>query len=186
MTELIEEWRPVVGYEGRYEVSNLGRVRSLPRVISHLDAKLGACRYDEGRILKPRPTPKRGYLILALGSNQYKLVHRLVAQAFVANPENKPQVDHIDGNKKNNSASNLRWCNGSENCNNPVTKLKFSRRVMQIDKDSGKVIKIWPSVLEAQRGIGKKGIYGCLYGTNNRKTAGGYKWKFADNETNNS
>ena len=184
-SKIQEEWRPVVGYEGRYEVSNLGRVRSLPRTIYHLDGKRGKCRFAPGRVLIQRATPGRGYMIVALGYKQYKLVHRLVALAFVENPGNKQQVDHIDGDKSNNAASNLRWCTGSENCSNPNTKCRFSRRVMQIDPKTNEVIKIWPSALEAQRWIRKYGIYKCLYEPQFHKTAGGYKWRFAD-ETSNS
>lgn len=100
----MEEWRAIAGYEGLYEVSNLGRVRSL--------------KYWGGNrvaILK-QATSKRGYKKIALTSEKKTfLIHRLVAQAFIPNPENKPEVNHIDGNKQNNCVNNLEWVTGSEN-----------------------------------------------------------------------
>lgn len=110
---MTEEWRDIVGYEGLYQVSSLGRVRSLDRVIerngrpSCLKGKvLSGCRFG------------RGYLMVGLSkNNEVKLVgiHRLVAQAFVPNPNNLPQVNHKDCDKTNNRVENLEWCSALYN-----------------------------------------------------------------------
>lgn len=99
-----EIWKDIKGYEGLYQVSNLGRVRIQ-------------------RILLPWVTSKRAYVSLSdfKGHKQKYLVHRLVADAFIPNPEGKPFVDHIDTNSLNNVATNLRWVTQKENCNNPLT-----------------------------------------------------------------
>ena len=107
-------WRPVVGYEGRYEVSNDGQVRSLD---IYVNCKGGNKRLYKGRI-KPLYTNNRGYLVVGLckaNETSHALVHRLVAEAFVPNKDNKPQVNHIDGCISNNNASNLEWVTDNEN-----------------------------------------------------------------------
>ena len=98
-----EEWRDVAGYEGLYQVSNCGRVKSFQK--------------DKIKILKSSVSPF-GYLRVVLCKDfnkKNRFVHVLVAQAFIPNPDNKPQVNHIDGNKKNNHVSNLEWMTRSEN-----------------------------------------------------------------------
>lgn len=107
----MEIWKSVVGYEGSYEVSNLGRVRSLDRVLVNT---LGISRRAKGRILKQQSC-SNVYLFVCLGKNNPKLLHRLVAISFLPNEKNLPQVNHIDGDKTNNCVSNLEWVSCSEN-----------------------------------------------------------------------
>ena len=114
-----EEWRDIVGHKGKYMVSSLGRVYSLTRV--RFNTKEG--KVYRGRLLKPNKG-KCGYLSVALltdGAVKRVKIHRLVASAFIPNPEGKPTVDHIDGNTSNNVLSNLRWATVKENINNPST-----------------------------------------------------------------
>lgn len=104
-----EVWLPIAGYEDCYEVSSLGRIRSVTRI-----DPLGRLR--EGRDLKFKNT--RGYLRVNLslaGIQTTHAVHRLVAQTFIPNPDDKPQINHKDADKANNVVSNLEWCTGAEN-----------------------------------------------------------------------
>lgn len=110
-----EEWRPVVGYEGMYEVSNTGDVKSLPRKCPH-SSGTGVRRVPK-RILTCTET-EDGYAKVVLskeGVHRDKLVHRLVAEAFIANPHSLPIVNHKDFNKKNNNVNNLEWCTQKDN-----------------------------------------------------------------------
>lgn len=102
----MEEWRVIEGTNGRYEVSNTGKVRSM--------------NYHKTGLVKElkQKIDKYGYCTVILhinGKQKYPSVHRLVAKAFIPNPDNKPQVNHISGNKKDNSIDNLEWCTVSEN-----------------------------------------------------------------------
>lgn len=121
-----EEWRAVEGYEGLYEVSNLGRVRALDRLVMNN----GGLQRKHERILQGCITPNsKGYNQVVLckeGKIQPCLVHRLVANAFIPNPEGKPEVDHIDTNPSNNRVDNLRWVTTQENSMNPITRKKKS------------------------------------------------------------
>lgn len=103
----MEEWRPVPGFEGLYEVSSLGRIRTVPRVVMRSN---GAPQTIRERIRKPDTTPS-GHLTVSLrinGKSRPHPVHRLVALAFIPNPENKPNVLHGDNNPANNRVDNLR------------------------------------------------------------------------------
>lgn len=111
-----EEWRPVVGYEGLYEVSSLGRVRGLERRIPHWR---GGSSVLPERILKPDTSDARGYERFSLsrdGRIQYRRAHRLVCEAFHGSaPEGKPFACHKDGNPRNNKSDNLYWGSASDN-----------------------------------------------------------------------
>lgn len=114
MQTFTEEWRPVKNYEGLYEVSNLGKVRSLDRMASN-----GVCEIlYKGREIKPFLDGRKNYFMLTLSKSNIKqkfLVHRLVAEAFIPNPENKPEVNHINGIKSDCRAINLEWVSSKEN-----------------------------------------------------------------------
>lgn len=109
-----EIWKDIKDYEGLYQVSNLGRVRSLDKIVIRTDGKN---RHQKGKILKLQIS-KYGYNVITLWNNnvskQFK-VHRLVAMAFIPNPNNLPQVNHIDEDKLNNKIDNLEWCTALEN-----------------------------------------------------------------------
>ncbi|WP_431881700.1 DUF5662 family protein [Micromonospora chalcea] len=109
------EWRPIASYEGAYEVNNYGDVRSVARVAKR-DGPTGNLSVA-GRVLRAHVTPK-GYLRLQLskgGRPRSFMVHRLVAETFIPNPDNKPEVNHRNGNKRDNRATNLEWATESEN-----------------------------------------------------------------------
>ena len=195
MNDNIEIWKPVVGYEGLYECSNLGNIRSLnyrhTNAIKNLSLSLN----------------KDGYVQVKLWKNckgKVLAVHRLVAEAFIPNPNNKPQIDHINTDKTNNTVwlnedgsvnyekTNLRWVTKKENINNPLTIKHLSetkignenaksiyRAVLQYTKD-GELIKEWASMNSAARElkINRSGICDCCNGRNRCKSYGGYVWRY--------
>lgn len=115
----MENWLPVVGFEGLYEVSDRGRVRGVSRKIQYLQAGFRpATLRHKGRVLSlfiDRQGYKRANINLAKVGNYSKLVHRLVAEAFIPNPMNKSEVNHIDNIKGNNRVANLEWVTRKEN-----------------------------------------------------------------------
>lgn len=109
-----EIWKPIKGYEGLYEVSNKGRVKTLDKFFDWVDdIKI----FHKGRIIK-KCNDSDGYEIIGLTKNKIRKtakVHRLVAQAFISNSKKKPHINHVDNNRKNNNVSNLEWVTPSEN-----------------------------------------------------------------------
>lgn len=120
MAELI--WEPVGNYEAFYAVSKNGDVKSNDWIKKD---KNGVEKKHKGHILSGTIN-KKGYLCVTFFDGTRHYVHQLVARAFIQNPENKPFIDHIDTNRLNNCASNLRWVNQKENCNNPNSLLNYS------------------------------------------------------------
>lgn len=170
-----EIWKDIEGYDGLYQVSSYGRVRSLDRITNYAN---GEKHLWKGRILKPAKN-RDGYLTCVLyknGKTENKNLHRLVAQAFILNPDNLPQVNHKDENPSNNHVENLEWCTQAyNNCYGTRLK-KLSMSVLQIDINTGRVISDYPSTMEAERqlNISNSNISACCNGK--RKTAGGFKW----------
>ena len=194
-----EIWKDIEGYEGLYQVSNFGKVRSLDRYDSR-------GRWIKGCILEP--TNCKGYLQIVLflnGKKSYYYIHRIVAEAFLPNPDNKPEIDHISTDKTDNTVclnedgsvnydkTNLRWVTHTENMNNPLTRKKQSTRfkgkighntpaskiIAQLDKN-GKLLKVWLCAMDAvrQEGYTQEHISSCCKGT--LKTHKGYKWQYID------
>lgn len=160
-----EEWRDVVGYEDYYKVSNTGKILSK----------------RTGKILKTQINPGNGYKMLVLSGEKEKktvTVHRVVAKAFIDNPDNLGFINHKDENKMNNNASNLEWCTKAYN-NTYGSKIeRYYKPIIQIDIETGEET-LWRSCIFPEKaGIAsKKNISACCRGLRNK--AGGYKWRYA-------
>lgn len=183
-----EEWRAVAGYEGLYEVSNLGRVRSLDRVRTKphpRNTSMTMTYIKKGRILKRKKLPC-GYWIVDLWKDKRPRtisVHRLVAIAFIPNPDNLPEVNHIDENKENPVVTNLEWVTHEGNMRHGTCGKRMGRKhwkpVVQTDMN-GNVIKIWDCAQHAheQLGISHTQIIAVCRGKCG--SAGGFKWKYKE------
>lgn len=175
-----EEWRDIKGYEGLYQVSNEGRVKSLER--DAICGRGGVYHFPE-RLLKPTANSV-GYLQVYLckdGKPKWYRVHRLVAQVFLPNPDNLPEVNHKDENQHNNRLENLEWCTHKENCNygrRKVANQDKTKKVAKYDLD-GNLLAVYKSLSEAWRthNVPKGGGIGnCCRGE--QKQAYGYKWQY--------
>lgn len=172
---IFEEWRDSYIYEEQYEVSNMGRVRN--KFTKH--------------ILSPQKDSK-GYLRVRLSLHDKKTtgkVHRLVANAFIPNPENKPQVNHKNTNKENNCAWNLEWVTNSENQIHAYkTGLNYvtgragrkKKTIHQVDILSGKIINTYESIANAAKEIGTRSANICKVLNGERKSCAGYKWIYGE------
>lgn len=185
-----EIWKDIEGFEGYYKISNFGNVKSYDRaVIKTNNSVIGYL----GKLLSPY-NDGRGYLKVDLHKNGKRIsvrVHRLVAKAFIPNPNNLPTVNHKDENKLNNNASNLEWMSIADNNNygsrhnkTSLSHRKRARTIYQFTK-GGFLINSYPSPAEASdwTGIKRGNILGCACGcTSNgihiRKTAGGFIWSY--------
>lgn len=196
-----EVWKPVAGYS-YYEVSNLGKVRSKNKYVRC--RKQGDAAYlKKGRILKP-VLLTQGYYAVSLVSDDGKVkklckVHRLVAEAFIPNPNNLPLINHKDEVRTNNICSNLEWCTSKYNSNYSDTGKKSGLKMLNRNDTSkcvcqysmdGVFIAEYPSIEEAHRatGILHKDISNCCRGYYlyygkiiNCNHAGGYKWRYKRN-----
>ena len=176
---MIEIWKDIKNFEQIYQVSNLGRVKSLAR---YVNSKGGSQRLVKECILVPVLT-SNGYLKVSLNNATRKTfnIHRLVAEAFIPNPDNKPQVNHIDENKTDNTVTNLNWMTSKENINHGTA---ITRRIATTTNDSNRSqsvtngIDIFPSMHEASRitGIHQGSISNVCKGK--RYYAGGYHWEY--------
>lgn len=147
----METWKDIKGYEGKYQVSNKGRIKSLSRAIPHL----GSFRIIPERIMTQHVSSTNGYYMVSLcKDNKYEwmLVHRIVATAFIPNPNNFPYINHKDEIKTHNNVENLEWCTPSYNMNYSNVREKqidaISKEVEQYDFD-GKFIKRYKNCCEA-------------------------------------
>lgn len=165
-----EEWKSVVGYEGLYEISNLGRIKSL-----NFDGT------KRERIMSPYLV--HGYSRIRIFKNSKPRsvgVHRLVAEAFIANPDNKPYVNHINGDKSDNRAANLEWCTQSENTihsyrvlMNKASGGREKKKVMLVETG-----QVFESIKEASKmtGHNRTSIISCCKGR--YKTVNGMHWRY--------
>lgn len=174
--QIKEEWRPVVGYEGIYEVSNTGKVNAL--------------NYHREKIKKPlKISDEKGYKFVFLyknGSPQRAQIHRLVAMAFIQNPNNFPVINHKDENPSNNNVENLEWCTQQYNLNYGTrvrrASLKNSKKVLQFTRD-GEFIAQYSSFKDAQEKTGLQYTNISKVCRGLREFCGGYRWKYIDDET---
>lgn len=183
-----EIWKDIKGYEGLYQVSSFGRIKSLERYITFINRWGGTNKVKlQEKILKHHFN-NRGYCTLTLyknGKSYHKLVHRLVGETFIPNINNLPEINHKDENKLNNSVSNLMWCTRQYNNNYGIqtkegrrkTSSYRMKRIAQYTKDD-KLVAIYDGirVAEEETGIDNRNICKCCKGK--IKTAGGYRWRY--------
>lgn len=178
MEDFKEEWRPVVGYEGLYEVSDTG--------------KIDRVNYrNSGKRYRMKPTVNReGYERLILykdRKSKHILVHRIVAMAFIPNPNNYPQVNHKDEDKSNNDVTNIEWCSPKYNSNYGTRAKrrleKMKKPIIQMTMD-GDFVKKYDSIKHAVDAIGLKSSSISAACRGIKISAGGYKWRYEDEERN--
>ena len=181
---ICEEWKPITGYEGFYEISNFGRIRSIDRIEYQRHYSGIMSKYmHQGQIIKPGKRTN-GYITIGLtknGKRKTHSVHRLVALHFLEKPEGKDYINHLDADPTNNRVSNLEWCTQSENIqyayDHGTKKPPHLKPIGQYDMD-GNLIKVWEGQTAAARALGihQANILKVCQG--NREQTGGFKWKY--------
>lgn len=174
---MVEFWKDIEGFEGYYQISSLGRIKSLERIV----IRAGKPMHIKSRILKPYINGGYHQFLLRKNGKSFDAwAHREVAKAFIPNPNNLPCVNHKDENPSNNCVDNLEWCTSGYNLsyNNLAKRRAESKRlpILQYSK-SGEFIREWSHAREAAEvlGINKRAIYNCCQGRT--RTSGGYIWK---------
>ena len=183
--KFIEEvWRPVKGYEGIYEVSNIGKVKSCERIVIRSNGR--KINFPE-KIMKPSINHK-GYEVIDLrknGKRECGFVHRLVGKAFIENPNNKKQINHKNGIKTDNDVRNLEWVTNQENMihayknglkDNKKASESRKRKIDQLTLE-GDFIKSYNSINDATKYTNAKNISGVCRGVRNK--SGGFKWRYS-------
>lgn len=180
-----EIWKPVVGFECLYEISNYGRVRSLDRKVCD---KNGVYITKKGRVIKPFLI-KQGYLRVPLSKHNKRkgyLVHRLVAKAFIPNPNKYPIINHKDENTSNNNAENLEWCTYKYNThyNGVLARKKTNARAVRQYTTSGTFVAEYKSIKDAciATGAFTSPIICCCKGNPKYSVVAGFKWRYADEQ----
>ena len=175
-------WKSIQGYEGYYEVSDAGHVRSVDRIVYDKSGKRRRLRGNEMKLTRTKGKDGNGYMVVNLrrdGTSRVSFVHILVATAFIPNPHGYPMVNHMSGDKTDNNVSNLEWTTYSYNnihaLYNNLRKPK-SNPVIQMTED-GEIIDVYNSASEAERitGISARAILQCV--SLHSYSAGGFAWE---------
>ena len=174
--EIKEVWKDIPEYAGYYQISNMGRVKSISHTVK---ANVSGGIRETSGCIKKAFVGWHGYVWVSLckdGHSKTFSMHRLVAIAFIDNPRNLPTVNHKDGNKENNCVENLEWCTNHENQMHAARNglLPKSKKVLCVDTET-----IYQSSGEAERATGICGRNIRSACTGRYKTAGGYKWEWA-------
>lgn len=144
-----EKWKDVVGYEGYYQISNFGRIKSLNRNETNIN---GISRRLKGSL--KNSFMSCGYVLVTLSKNcenKSHTIHRLVAEAFIPNPDNLDEVNHKDRNKRNNFLSNLEWCTSRENTHHARKRMTSSSKYVGVSYDKQNFSKPWLSRITIDR-----------------------------------
>lgn len=193
-----EIWKDIEGYENLYQISSMGRIRSFDRWVKRSNNTL---QLTKGKILKPYLGKYERVSLVDIDGHKHTYnIHRLVAKAFIPNPDNKPCIDHINTDRTDNRVDNLRWVTYKENNNNPITIKKksgdnhpkpmlgkygrehnLSKPIIQFTLN-GELVRKWECFKQVERelGICHSNILSVI--TGKRSHAGGFRWEYYDND----